>query len=495
MMEFNAIEERFLRLNRSTVAVLIGLLAGALAGLVGLGIVVGGPVATAAVLIGVLLGLYILTNLDAALYAIIAVIGLIPYGTLPFKIVITPSLLDLTLAAFLMVYVFQWMTGRRRLFRFTPVHGLIVLFGLILLFSFLMGLRHAPLTNNVLKQFAELILAIALAFVLPDVLRDERALERLTRVVVLLAAVTALIGIVLYVLPDTLTEQILVRLAPFGYPNGGVVRYVEDNPYLAERAIGVWIDPNSYGGVLAVLGALIVPHLFSRRALGWPRWILAGTVGLIGVALLLTFSRGSMLALGGAMVFVAVMRYRKLLWLMLLAAVLILVLPFTQTYVIRMVEGLQIADRATQMRVGEINDALTLIGRYPLFGVGFSGTPTRDIYLGVANLYLTMAGNTGLFGLGTFLVMASGMLWYGLTAWRRPGRPVRLEAYWLGSFGALITILVAGLFDHYFFKLEFQASGALFWLVVGLALAATRLWMQSEPEKPQSLVPDERPQE
>lgn len=484
MTEMNVLEARLLRLNRGTAAVVIGLLAGVLAGAVGLGIVVLGPVYTAAIVFGLLLGLYILTDLDAALYAIIVVIGVIPYGTLPFKIVITPSLLDLTLAAFLMVYVFQWMTGRRRLFRFTPVHGLIVLFALILLFSFLMGLRHAPLTNNILKQFAELILAVALAFVLPDVLRDEHALQRLMRIVVLLAAVTALIGIVLYILPDTLTEQILVRLAPFGYPNGGVVRYVEDNPYLAERAIGVWIDPNSYGGVLAVLGALIVPHIFERRPFGWGRWFVVGTVGLIGIALLLTFSRGSMLAFGGAMVFVAVMRYRKLLWLMLLAAVLILILPVTQDYVIRMVEGFQFADTATQMRVGEINDALTLIGRYPLFGVGFSGTPTRDIYLGVANLYLTMAGNTGLLGLGTFLTMTAGMLFYGLSAWRRPNRPARLEMYWLGAYGALITILVAGLFDHYFFKLEFQASGALFWLIMGLSLAITRLWLQSEPEAP-----------
>lgn len=485
MLGVDGITERLLKLNRGTVAILIGVLVGVIAGTLGLLIVVLGPIYAAAVLIGLLLGLYILTDLDAALYAVVAVIGLIPYGTLPFKIVITPSLLDLTVAAFLMVYVFQWMTGRRRLFRVTPVHGIVLVFALILLFSFLMGLRHAPLTNNILKQFAEMLMAIALAFVLPDVLRDERALVRMMRVVLLLGVATALIGIVLYVLPDTLTEQILVRLAPFGYPNGGVVRYVEDNPNLAERAIGVWIDPNSYGGVLAVLGALLVPHLFSGRTLDWPRWTVAGAVGIIGVALLLTFSRGSMLALGGAMVFIAVLRYRKLLWLMVAAVILILILPVTQAYVVRMLEGFQFADQATQMRVGEISDALKLIGRYPLFGVGFSGTPTRDIYLGVANLYLTMAGNTGLLGLGTYLLMLAVLFWYGLSAWRRPERPVRLEPYWLGAFAAIVTVLGAGVFDHYFFKLEFQASATLFWIVFGLALAITRLWL--------SAVPDESP--
>ncbi|NPV66901.1 MAG: hypothetical protein HPY64_07130 [Anaerolineae bacterium] len=480
--ELDHMMERILRLKGATVAVIVGVAAGLLAGLVGLAIVALGPVYAIAMVLGVLGGLYILTDLNAALYAVVAVITLIPYGTLPVKIIITPSLLDFALIAFLMVYAFQWMTGRRRLFRLTPVHGLILLFGLVLLFSFLMGLRHAPLTNNILKQFAEMLMAMAMAFVLADVLRDERSLQRLMRVIVALGAATALIGIILYILPDSLTEALLVRLAPFGYPNGGVVRYVEDNPALAERAIGVWIDPNSYGGVLAVLGALIAPQLFSNRLLGWPRWLVGGALGLVGLALLLTYSRGSMLALGAALGFVAVMRYRRLLWIMLAAAAVILMLPVTQGYVARLIEGLQFADQASQMRIGEINDALRLIGRYPLTGVGFSGTPTRDLYLGVANLYLTLAGNTGLPGLGAYLLMIGGLLVYGLRAWSRPGRTLRLEGFWLGAYAAIVAVLVAGIFDHYFFKLEFQASGTLFWLVLGLATAVSRLWLLTEKE-------------
>jgi len=170
--ELDGLTERILRLKGTTVGIVVGVAAGLLAGMVGLAIVGLGPVYAAALVLGVLAGLYILTDLNAALYAVIAVIALIPYGTLPFKIVITPSLLDLALGAFLMVYAFQWMTGRRRLFRFTPVHALVLLFALVLVFSFLMGLRHAPLTNNILKQFAEMLMAMALAFVLADVLRD-----------------------------------------------------------------------------------------------------------------------------------------------------------------------------------------------------------------------------------------------------------------------------------------------------------------------------------
>jgi hypothetical protein len=445
-----------------------------------------GPLIMLGGVVGVLAGLYILTDLNMALFAVLAVIGLLPFGTLPFKIGFTPSLLDVALGAFLLVYVFQWMTGRRRLLRATPVHVLVMVFALFVTFCFILGLGNAPLTPNILKQFAEMILAMATALVLVDVIRDEDTLRRVVLVMLLVGGATAVIGLGLYALPNDLTERVLVRLAPLGYPNGGVVRYVEDNPELAERAIGVWIDPNSFGGALAVLGALTVPQIFAVRPLGGRRWLSVAVLGAVGLCLWLTYSRAALAALGAAMAFVAVMRYRRLLWLMLLVGTLVLILPVTQGYVVRMIEGLQIADQATQMRVGEIKDALTLIGRYPVFGVGFSGTPDRDLYLGVSNIYLTMASNIGLVGLGVFGVMMAGFFLYGLRAWVRPGRPRRFESLWLGAYGGIVAVLVVGLFDHYFFKLEFQPSVTLFWLVIGLGLAVSRLWLAAEPESPEA---------
>lgn len=476
--DFNA---RIAGLNGVTKGILIGVIIGVLAGTIGLGIALVGPLYMFAGVIGLLVGLYVLTDLDAALYVVIAVIGLIPFGTLPFKIGVTPSLLDVALAAFFMVYVFQWMTGRRQFFRMTPVHFLVVIFALILMFSFVLGMAHAPLQKNILKQFAEMLLAIGLALILPDVIRDERSLRRVMWVVFLMAGMTAAIGIGLYILPDTLAERLLVQLARFGYPGGGVIRYIEDNPALAERAIGVWVDPNAYGGVLAVLGAVVAPQIFARRPLGGRRWVFVGIEGLIVLAVLLTFSRGALLSLGMALGFLAVLRYRKLLWVMLAGVVLLMILPITQAYMLRMIEGFLFADQATQMRVGEITDALRLISRYPWFGVGFLGTPTRDVYLGVANLYLTMAGNTGFLGLFTYLITVAGAFVYGLMAWFRLDRMGHFESFWLGAYAGIVAALVAGIFDHYFFKLEFQGSGTLFWVIFGLALAITRLWLAAEP--------------
>ncbi len=97
-------------------------------------------------------------------------------------------------------------------------------------------------------------------------------------------------------MPDATAERTLIRLARIGYPNGGVIRYINDNPAEAERAIGTWVDPNALGGFLAVTAAMIAPQLFARKpVLRW-RWLAWGVLGAVGLALLLTHSRASMLA-------------------------------------------------------------------------------------------------------------------------------------------------------------------------------------------------------
>ena len=45
----------------------------------------------------------------------------------------------------------------------------------------------------------------------------------------------------------------LNALARLGYPGGWVIRYIEENPELSERAIGTSVDPNSLGGLLLVI--------------------------------------------------------------------------------------------------------------------------------------------------------------------------------------------------------------------------------------------------
>jgi O-antigen ligase len=127
------------------------------------------------------------------------------------------------------------------------------------------------------------------------------------------------------------------------------------------------------------------------------------------------------------------------------------------------------------MRFGEYKDALTLIQRYPLIGVGFAGTPDIDIYLGVANVYLTIAQVMGLLGLAAFFAVIITVFGYAYfnRHWFR-AHPQQ-DAIWLGLHAALVGGLVAGVFDHYLFNLEFHHAVTAFWIILGLATAATHL--------------------
>lgn len=467
-------------LNRYSYGALIGAAIGLTGGLLALLLVIGGPIVAFGALFGLMAGLYILSNISAALYGVIFITALLPFGTLPFKIAITPTFLDIALGAFVLVYAMQWMTGRRQGFRLTPVHAFVALYTMWLLLAFALGLRFAPPTSTVLRQFAETLLSIALVFILGDLVRDPQTLRRLMIASMFAVGIQAVIAIVLYLIPDQTGEEILVRLARFGYPNGGVIRFINDDPAGIERAIGTWVDPNALGGILALTAAMVAPQLFARKPVLPYRWLTAGILGVIVLALLLTFSRASMLAIGISLFVVGLFPgYRKYLVMLGLALVLVLALPQTRSYIELFTQAFTGADRSTQMRLGEYGDSLELISRNPIVGVGFTGTPDIDLYTNVASMYLIMANQIGLVGVAIYALMIIAILIYGFRARRIVYDNPALESIHLGYHAALIAALINAVADLYFFRLDFQASIFSFWMVVTLALTSSRLALEA----------------
>ena len=244
-----------------------------------------------------------------------------------------------------------------------------------------------------------------------------------------------------YFLPQAWTVAIFDRLVRFDYPGGfGALRFIEDDPNGTMRAIGTAVDPNVLGGMMILVAALLVPQLAAKVTV-LPRWLTGVMLATAGLALYLTYSRSALLGLAAAVGLVAVLKYRRLLPWAVAAGLLLLVLPVTQEYVARLWEGFGGQDLATQMRFGEYKDALILIERYPLFGVGFTGVPDLDIYLGVSMLYLILAENMGLGGSGDFYCDYYRLFHYGFPSlaprlqpdcWRRScwAMPARSLARW-----------------------------------------------------------------
>jgi O-antigen ligase len=282
----------------------------------------------------------------------------------------------------------------------------------------------------------------------------------------------ALIAVGFYVIPEAWTVVILDRMARFDYPGGyGALRYIEDDPAGTMRAIGTAVDPNVLGGMMILAAALVAPQVVTPKPI-IPRRLAVVMFGTAALALYLTYSRSALLGLASALALLGVLKYRRLLWIGLTGALLLFVLPQTQEYVARLLEGFAGQDLATQMRFGEYQDALTLIGRYPFFGVGFTGVPDIDLYLGVSMVYLIIAENMGVVGLATFVAVMVGFFGMVARGWQQRFEPA-LEAILLGLAGAVVGALVSGIFDHYWFNMTYPHMTVLLWLYLGLAAATT----------------------
>jgi O-antigen ligase len=402
---------------------------------------------------------------------------LLPFGTLPFRAIVTPSLLSLALVGLMFVWTMRLLTHNERYDLRLPPLGLPLLGFLgFTFFSLFLGAQGLPDTTT-LHNYAKFVLGVLFFFSVVNCIRTREQARFILRVVILTGGGTALVGLLLLVLNDETALRLLVALGRIGYPTSGrELRYVEDDPDGLERAIGTGVDPNAFGGMLALLLALAAAQLFAARPV-LRRPVLLASVGLMGLALLLTFSRAALFGVIFAAVYLATLRYRRLWWAMigagLLAAVLLVTLGIGEEFTQRVSEGVQFQDQAQQMRLAEYQNALAIIARYPVFGIGFGAAPEIDLVAGVSSIYLAIAQRMGLVGLAAFLVIVGAWFWRSL--WALPRLDQEASSWLLGVQAGMVAALSVGLADHYFFNIEFSHMGALFWGTLGLGTAVEYL--------------------
>ena len=444
-----------------------GILTGALFG--GLG-----PIIAIGLVGALVLGALMLRSTQMGLFALIALICWLPYGALPIKIGFRPNFIDLALAALFTVWMVRLITGRQRTFEASSLGVLVFAFLGWALFIFILGLRYGSLNMTVARNFLEVMLAVSLFFLIINQVRTIDQLNQVSRIIILAGAGTAVLGIFFYIIPESWTVQTLSLLRVFQYPTEGILRYIEDDPEQPMRAIATSVDPNALGGLMVFLTIITVSHLFAVRPI-MPRRYLVVISGLMLITLYLTFSRGSLLGVVAGLGVIALLRYRKLIWAMVLVAALVVILPQTQLYVQRFIEGIQGQDLATQMRFGEYKDAFNLIARYPLTGVGFFGTPDIDVYVGVSSVFLLLAQQMGIIGAGLYFIIGVAYLATVFFTLRKLPTDHPLEAPLLAYGLAILGAMVGGIFDHFYFNLTFIHIAALYWMTMGLGMVAVLL--------------------
>lgn len=447
------------------------------------------PLAAVGLLAGLGLAAAMLRYTQAGLVAVIGVAYLLPFGVLPLPIGgVRLTFLDATMTLLLAVWLMRQLRDPSSSPILSPLGAPLLLFLGLILTSFVIGSQSV--SAETFRFFLKTINSILFFFTVVNCLRTAPQVQQVVRALLLCAMGAAVIALGLYALDPDTASRLLASLRPLGYPSGpGLLRYIATTDIL--RAIGTSIDPNVLGGMILLALPLGVGQLLERRPLLDRRLLVAGTALLV-LALLLTYSRSSWVGATAAIIFLGATRHRRL-WLVFALFLLALAFSPAGDLILGRVEsGILAEDRAAQMRLGEYSDSLRLIAQYPWFGVGFGSPPDIDLYIATSSVYLLIAEQTGLIGLAAFLAIVAVLFVYALP---RAGQAVPLRAD-LGSLGrelqnvriaALASVagaLSAGLFDHYFLNLNFPHTVALFWLYVGLTVAATRLTPAAdEPER------------
>jgi O-antigen ligase len=249
------------------------------------------------------------------------------------------------------------------------------------------------------------------------------------------------------------------------------------------RAYGTFRQPNPYGGYLGLVFPLAYAILISdlRAEFGW-RWRLV-TLGisiaalfLIGIALVMTWSRGAWFGAVSAFIAVNMVRSRRAAVLfstfcLLFASLLVLggfqllpeallrrltdFLPYVGIFDVR---GVKVTDEnyAIVERMAHWQAAWEMFKERPWLGVGIGNyEPVYPAYslpgwkepLGHAhNYYLNIAAEAGLVGLFAYLILWGSAFWQALKAIRRS------EGFWrgvaVGIFGVLVHLSAHNLFDN-----------------------------------------------
>lgn len=399
---------------------------------------------------------------------VVGVMTLLPFAAAPIGVGVTPTLLTLTLLASLGSLAAVTLIDRReRLLTGGPQALMLLLIG-ISAFALLLGAGRGY-TLQTLHDFAKFVLAICAFFLTVQLVRHLADVRRLLLLLIAGAGFSGFLALALYAAGPGVSHRALARLIPLGYPSDRIVRYIEDNPSLAMRAVGTGVDPNSFGGLMMVGFVLATSQVLVRQRSIAP-WLAYGVAAMTGAAMLLTYSRGAWMgALAGVGLVVLLRRPLLVIPAVALGGIGLLA-GLGSGFVNRLWLGFTLQDPATRLRLAEYGNAWDIIRRHPWFGVGFGDAPTIDLQVGVSSVYLTIAERAGLIGLTLFLVTLGVIGYRGLRPAISQQRSEDADLS-LTFTAALFAMATVGLVDHYLFNPQFPHMAALLWIVAGAIVA------------------------
>lgn len=245
------------------------------------------------------------------------------------------------------------------------------------------------------------------------------------------------------------------------------------------RVYSTLANPNVLGEYFLLVIPIACAMMFASET--WPRRIACLlAAGIMGVCLILTYSRGCYLGLLGAAAIFLVLLDRRFLFLGILAVALCpLYLP--ESVISRFTSIGNMADSSTSYRVSIWLGTLAMLRDFGFSGVGFGSMAFNTVYPNYAlhgiyaqhahNLFLQILCDSGIVGLLVFLGLIVSFYRMMLTAIRHE-RDSRARIMQIGGVSAVTGFLIQSMTDYTFYNYRVML---LFFSMLGLCVLFTRM--------------------
>jgi len=345
-------------------------------------------------------------------------------------------------------------------------------------------------SNSFFVSLKELPLFLAgplLYFVITNSINDERQINRILDILLLVGGLFGIYGIFQYNGID------------FSFWISNIGR---------QQVFGLFGNVNFFAEYLIVPLPIAVSLFFTSRN-KFKKILLLIAILAMGTSLIVTFTRGSYLSFGSALIFMfslfliscgkGFIKNNKKIFIIILVAIIIITFLFvvptslnrSGTVISKIKERASITQLINEFSFGRrtaIYKFTTLmIKDHPLLGSGigtykyntlryqaefFAQGENRSLYPhGFAdkahNEYLQLWAELGIIGLGIFIWLMISYFRFGLKILRKIKDESR-QGIIIGLMGAVVEVLVDGIFG---FPLHLPATIVLFWLALGLTVA------------------------
>ncbi len=222
----------------------------------------------------------------------------------------------------------------------------------------------------------------------------------------------------------------------------------------------------------------------------WKRYkkIIAIALSALCIAgLYLTFSRGAVMAIIVGLLIIALVRKDKLILggFICILVVAPFLIPQKAKDFAQSVHYNPLFVLFNQDRISAWRNATNMVAHHPVIGVGVNtfsinygtykleehGDQITGSSFYAHNIFLQMAGETGLLGVSCFIWFLVSFFWITAGAYKRMRVPLD-KVMLLGLIASVSAFLINGISET---SLYYARVSMIFWLLIGCAIAVTRL--------------------